>query len=63
MGTKCVINVDLADVWKTPGRGSKKLLRTLAWGDEVVVTKQSASQIEVINGARVSWHYLKRFLP
>ena len=45
MSTKCVINVDLADVWAKPGR--KELLRTLAWGDEVSVTKQTSTQIEL----------------
>lgn len=45
MSTKCVINVDLADVWADQGR--KKLIRTLAWGDEVAVIKQTASLIEV----------------
>ncbi|RZJ10108.1 MAG: MBL fold metallo-hydrolase [Rubrivivax sp.] len=33
---RCVIAVDLADVWATADR--KTLLRTLAWGDEVSVT-------------------------
>jgi beta-lactamase superfamily II metal-dependent hydrolase len=45
MATKCVINVDLADVWAEEGR--KKLLRTLAWGDEVTVTTQTATRLEV----------------
>ncbi|MEW6677753.1 MAG: MBL fold metallo-hydrolase [Pseudomonadota bacterium] len=45
MGTKCVINVDLADVWQEPGR--KKLLRTLAWGDEVTVLKKTNAHIEI----------------
>ena len=45
MGTNCVINVDLADVWAEPGR--KKFRHTLAWGDEVTVTAQTATQIEV----------------
>ena len=40
-----VINVDLADVWKETTR--KTLLRTLAWGDEVTVTKQTAKHVEV----------------
>jgi hypothetical protein len=35
MATKFVINVDLADVWAE--RNRKKLIRTLAWGDEVDV--------------------------
>ena len=45
MSTKCVINVDLADVWGEADR--KKFLRTLAWGDEVTVTTQTAARIEV----------------
>ncbi len=45
MGTKCVINVDLADIWEHKGR--KTLLRTLAWGDEVTVVKQTTASIEV----------------
>lgn len=35
MSQTCTIAVDLADVWAGPVR--KKLLRTLAWGDEVEV--------------------------
>ena len=45
MGTKYVINVDLADIWAGPDR--KKLLRTVAWGDEIMVTKITASAVEV----------------
>ena len=45
MGTKCVINVDLADVWAEAGR--KKFVRTLAWGDEVTVNKQTSTSLEV----------------
>lgn len=45
MSAKCVINVDLADVWGEADR--KKFLRTLAWGDEVTVTTQTAARIEV----------------
>lgn len=45
MSTKCVINVDLADVWGEADR--KKFLRTLAWGDEVTVTTQTATRIDV----------------
>lgn len=45
MASKCVINVDLADVWAAPGR--KKLRRTLAWGDEVSVTRRTAAWIEI----------------
>lgn len=45
MSTKGVINVDLADVWGASGR--KDFLRTLAWGDEVTVTKQTSTVIEV----------------
>ncbi|SFP30942.1 ComEC/Rec2 family competence protein [Variovorax sp. 770b2] len=45
MGTKYVINVDLADIWAAPDR--KKLLRTIAWGDEIAVTKITSAAIEV----------------
>ena len=45
MSTKCVINVDLADVWGEAER--KKFLRTLAWGDEVSVTNQTSTRIEI----------------
>jgi len=45
LSTKCVINVDLADVWGEADR--KKFRRTLAWGDEVTVTTQTATRIEV----------------
>jgi beta-lactamase superfamily II metal-dependent hydrolase len=45
MSTKSVINVDLADVWGEAGR--KTFRRTLAWGDEVGVTKQTSTSIEI----------------
>ena len=45
MGQKCVINVDLADVWGEKGR--KKFLRTLLWGDEVTVVQSSSTVIEI----------------
>lgn len=45
MGTDCVVNVDLADVWAEAGR--KTLRHTLAWGDRVTVTRQTDTQIEV----------------
>ena len=45
MGVKCVINVDLADVWAK--RGRKELLRTLTWGDEITVLKQGAAHLEI----------------
>jgi beta-lactamase superfamily II metal-dependent hydrolase len=45
MSTKCVINVDLADVWAAAGR--KQYVRTLAWGDEVSVNKQTSNRIEI----------------
>ena len=51
MGTRCVINVDLADVWGETGR--KQFRRTLAWGDEVVVTKQTPTGLEI---ETVSFH-------
>ena len=45
MSSKQVINVDLADVWRQSGR--KGFLRTLSWGDEVTVSRQTASLIEI----------------
>jgi beta-lactamase superfamily II metal-dependent hydrolase len=45
MATRLVINVDLADVWHEKGR--KKFARTLAWGDEITVTRQTPSFLEV----------------
>lgn len=45
MGKKCVLNVDIADVWEQKGR--KKLIRTIAWGDEVSVLKETSAHIEV----------------
>ncbi|MFG3592674.1 ComEC/Rec2 family competence protein [Bradyrhizobium sp. RDI18] len=46
MGRKCVVNVDLADVFETKDR--KKLLKTLAWGDEVEVIKETKTHLEVV---------------
>jgi beta-lactamase superfamily II metal-dependent hydrolase len=43
--SRSVVNVDLADVWETPER--KRLLRTLAWGDEVTVVGKTDSAIEI----------------
>jgi hypothetical protein len=45
MATRCVINVDLADVWAA--RGRKQLLRTLAWGDEVSVRAVKSTHVEI----------------
>jgi len=45
MSKQCVINVDLADVWGDASR--KQFLRTLAWGDEITVTSQSSTVIEI----------------
>lgn len=45
MASKNIINVDLADVWAE--RGRKNLLRTLAWGDEVIVTEVTSTHLEV----------------
>ncbi len=45
MSMQCVINVDLADVWDE--RGRKSLRRTVAWGDEITVTDQKATHLEV----------------
>lgn len=43
--TTCVINTDLADVWAE--RGRKKLVRTLAWGDEVGVTEVADTHLQI----------------
>jgi len=45
MSSQCVINLDLADVWDK--RGRKSLRRTLAWGDEITVTDQKSTHLEV----------------
>ncbi|MDR4480735.1 MAG: MBL fold metallo-hydrolase [Nitrospira sp.] len=45
MGETGILNVDLADVWGQPGR--KNLVRTIAWGDEVTVLKETATHLEV----------------
>ena len=45
MSTQCVINLDLADVWDK--RGRKSLRRTPAWGDEITVTDQKSTHLEV----------------
>jgi beta-lactamase superfamily II metal-dependent hydrolase len=45
MRKACVVTADLVDVWSKPGR--KGLARTLVWGDGVVVTKQTATALEV----------------
>ena len=45
MASKCVINVDLADVWAEPER--RHLRRTLAWGDEVSVRRRTESHLEI----------------
>jgi beta-lactamase superfamily II metal-dependent hydrolase len=45
MGTRSVINVDLAEVWAKPGR--KDFVRTLAWGDEVSLLNTSATSVEI----------------
>ena len=45
MNGKCVINVDLVDIWGEPGR--KNFIRTLAWGDEVNVIEQVSTRIKV----------------
>jgi hypothetical protein len=39
MKKECVVNVDLADVWAE--RGRKRLIRTLAWGDQVTVVERN----------------------
>jgi beta-lactamase superfamily II metal-dependent hydrolase len=45
MSTQFVIDVDLADVWREPGRDN--FIRTLAWGDEVTVLDITTSYVEV----------------
>lgn len=45
MGETGILNVDLADVWGQKGR--KKFIRTIAWGDEVTVLKETATHLEV----------------
>lgn len=45
MAQKCVVNVDLVDVWGE--RGRKKLLHTLAWGDEITVLNSSRKHVEI----------------
>ncbi|MEW5802960.1 MAG: MBL fold metallo-hydrolase [bacterium] len=45
MGTPCVINVDLADVFEQPDQ--KKLLHTLAWGDEVDVLQTTDKHLRI----------------
>lgn len=45
MPTKCTVNVDLVDVWQK--RGRKTLIRTLTWGDEVSVVKQTSTYAEI----------------
>lgn len=42
---RSVIAVDLADVWELPDR--KRLLRTLAWGDEVSVVEVTEAHVQV----------------
>ena len=45
MRKECVINIDLVDIWREPGR--KDLLRTLAWGDAVTVIEETATFLKV----------------
>ena len=45
MAKRCVINVDLADVWEDKAR--KRLIRSVAWGDEISVTKEAGTHIEI----------------
>jgi len=45
MAKKFVVNVDLVDVWRQKNR--KELIRTLAWGDEVTVARQTRDYAEV----------------
>jgi beta-lactamase superfamily II metal-dependent hydrolase len=48
MPIKCTVNVDLVDIWEKRERKGE-LIRTLAWGDEVSVVKQTGTYAE-ING-------------
>ncbi|MCE3225331.1 MAG: uncharacterized protein K0S58_3511, partial [Nitrospira sp.] len=45
MAEQAVLHVDLADVWEE--RGRKKLIRTMAWGDELTLLKQLSTHLEV----------------
>lgn len=45
MASKFVVNVDLVDIWEQKGR--KTLIRTLTWGDEVSVIKQTRDYAEI----------------
>ncbi len=45
MSSRCVVDVDLADVWAK--RGRKELARTLTWGDEVTVVSTASTHLEV----------------
>jgi beta-lactamase superfamily II metal-dependent hydrolase len=47
MAATHVINVDLADVYKSPSRGRKAYVKTLAWGDEVEVVEITAEHVEI----------------
>jgi beta-lactamase superfamily II metal-dependent hydrolase len=49
MCVQAVLNVDLADVWESPGR--KNYIRTIAWGDEVTVVKENQNHV-VINAMK-----------
>lgn len=40
-----VITVDLADVWAAPDR--KRLVKTVAWGDEVTVVDETSGHVEI----------------
>lgn len=45
MGSKCVIDVDLADVYESPDR--KGFLHTLAWGDYVEVEEVTDAHVRI----------------
>jgi len=45
MSEEVIINVDLADVWAATDR--KKIIRTLAWGDQVKVVAKTATAVQV----------------
>jgi hypothetical protein len=45
MAKKCVINVDLADVFAKPNR--KQFLHTMAWGDYVDVLETTDTHVRI----------------
>lgn len=60
MGRKCVVAVDLADVFEKPGR--KNYLHSLAWGDYVEVL-ETTSQYVRVRGVKFEEHPDGSILP